>query len=156
MAECLTQGVGGLKDVLKFLAERARSKDVIKNALLREMRDNLQLLSHRNNATLDVKALIAQLSARAMAEAFSANYTFKKLANNKKVPATLILNDRQKRYVDWDAERLVVSIEGKIHDLKNMLIIYPNIFKAPVNLTARLDNLYYQLLLLSLLIYSDK
>ena len=70
MAEWLTQGVGGLKDVLKFLAERARSKDVIKNALLREMRDNLQLLSHRNNATLDVKALIAQLSARAMAEAF--------------------------------------------------------------------------------------
>lgn len=152
MAEWIAQGVGGLKDILKFLAERSRSKDVLKNALLREMRDNLQLLSHRNNDTIDIKALISKLSALAIAYAFKQNYLYKKLANNKKVTHSLILNDRQKRYIRWDAERLVVSIEGKISDLNNMLVIYPDVMKAPVNLKARLDNLYFQLLLLSLLI----
>ncbi len=99
MAEWIAQGVGGLKDILKFLAERSRSKDVLKNALLREMRDNLQLLSHRNNDTIDIKALISKLSALAIADAFKQNYLYKKLANNKKVTHSLILNDRQKRYI---------------------------------------------------------
>ncbi|MBP8250584.1 MAG: hypothetical protein KAX72_10810, partial [Chitinophagales bacterium] len=62
----------------------------------------------------------------------------------------------QEKYIGWDAERFVYSIEGKIKDLKNIPVLFADLSKAPVNITVRLDNLYYQLLLFAIFLHNKQ
>ena len=48
------------------------------------------------------------------------------------------------------------SIEGKIKDLKNIPVLFADLSKAPVNITVRLDNLYYQLLLFAIFLHNKQ
>ncbi|HAE14122.1 MAG TPA: hypothetical protein DCG24_07805, partial [Bacteroidetes bacterium] len=66
MADLVGQGIGSLRDLLKFLTDRSRSADVLKNGLLRELRDNLQLLQHRNAAGANRQAIIQSLKTDAI------------------------------------------------------------------------------------------
>ncbi len=153
MADYFQLGVNSVKDVFTWLSERSKSKDIIKNDLLREFRDNLKLLEHRDKQTVNISALIEKLSSKAIENAYLKNYKFNQLIDgHKKLPAQLILNKRQEKYIGWDVMRFIYSIEGKIKDIKNIPVLYADLPSAPVNLSVRLDNLFYQLLLLVLFI----
>lgn len=156
MADFIAQGLGGIKDLITFLTSRSKSRDIVKNALLRELRDNLQLLQHRDNSGASMMAIVSNLSSTAIENAFSENFKFELLASGKKVVLADIVTDRQKRYLGWNEKRLITSIEGKIRELKRLPDIYTSSDISAINLPVRLDNLYFQLLLLSTLIYRNK
>ena len=121
MSDYLQTGIGTLKELFTFLSDRSKSKDIIKNNILRELRDNLKLLDH-----------------------------------NKKLEKQFILNKSQEKYIGWNADKFIYSLEGKIKDLKNLPILYTDLTKAPVNLQVRFDNLYYQTVLFVLFIRDKK
>ncbi len=153
MTDYLGIGVSGFKDLFQYLTNRSKTKDVVKNNVLREIRDNMKLLEHRDKEGVNIPALINNLSNVAIEAAYSDNFNFNKLAPKKLMTEELLLSKkRQKDYVGWDVEKFIYSIEGKIKDLKNIPNLYPDIIAAPVNLTLRFDNLFYQLVLLAIFI----
>ncbi|MBK7444106.1 MAG: hypothetical protein IPL12_09180 [Bacteroidetes bacterium] len=157
MADYLQTGLSTFKDLFTWLSDRSKSKDITKNALLREIRDNLKMLEHRDKEGVNIKALIEGLSANAIADAYVKNYKFDEMSEGKKLlDKQFILNKRQEKYIGWDVARFIYSIEGKIKDLKNIPVLYADITKSPLNITVRLDNLYYQLLLLAIFISGKK
>ncbi|MFI5171258.1 MAG: hypothetical protein ACHQFW_02650 [Chitinophagales bacterium] len=153
MADYLQTSIGTIKELFTFLSDRSKSKDIIKNNILREIRDNLKLLEHRDKAGVNILALIDSLSFANVADAYLKNYHFSKLVDhNKLLDKKFILNKRQEKYIGWDASKFIYSIEGKIKDLKNLPNLYTDINSAPINLSVRFDNLYYQLVLFVLFI----
>jgi hypothetical protein len=157
MTDYVQTGLNTIKDLFTWLSDRSKSKDVIKNNLLREIRDNLKMLEHRDKEGVNLKALIEGLNASAIADAYVKNYKFDELCEGKKqLDQQLVFNKRLEKYIGWDAARFIYSIEGKIKDLKNIPNLYADISKSPLNITVRLDNLYYQLLLLAIFISSKK
>ena len=153
MADYLHLGVDSVKELFTWLTERSKTKDIIKNNLLREFRDNLKLLEHRDKENVNLLALIDKLSSASVEEAYKKNYNFNKLTDTDiKLPALLVLNKSQEKYVGWDVKRFIYSIEGKIKDAKNLPVLFPDLKTAPLHLPLRLDNLFYQLLLLVIFI----
>lgn len=153
MADYLNLGVESIKELFTWLTERSKSKDIIKNDLLREFRDNLKLLEHRDKEQVNLNTLIEKISLSSLDAAYQKNYNFNKLIEgHPKLPEKYILNKRQEKYIGWDVKRFVYSIEGKIKDIKNLPSLYTDLKTAPINLNVRLDNLFYQLLLLVIFI----
>ena len=157
MSDYLQTGIGTIKELFTFLSDRSKSKDINKNNILRELRDNLKLLEHRDIEGVNIMAVIDGLQINAIAEAYKQNYNFDKLLDHtKKLEKHFILNKRQEKYIGWDAGKFIYSLEGKVKDLKNLPGLYSDILKAPVNLSLRFDNLYYQTVLFVLFIRNKK
>ena len=157
MSDYLQTSIGTIKELFTFLSDRSKSKDIIKNDILRELRDNFKLLEHRDKEGVNIKAIIDGLQIIAIEEAYKQNYNFDKLLDhNKKLEKHFILNKRQEKYIGWDAGKFIYSLEGKIKDLKNLPGLYTDITKAPVNLSLRFDNLYFQTVLFVLFIRNKK
>lgn len=152
MADFIELGIGSFKDLFNYLTTQTKSKDVIQNNVMRELRDNIKLLEHRSVEGVNTTALIENLSFLAVEEAYKSNFNFNKLTHKKTLPKELILNKRQEKYVGWDAKKFIYSIEGKIKDLKNLPKLFADVLKAPVNLTLRFDNLFFQMILLTIFI----
>ncbi len=153
MPDYVQTSISTIKDLFTFLSDRSKSKDIIKNNVLREIRDNLKLLEHRDKEGVNILALIESLAFENIADAYKQNYQFSKLLDhNKLLSKKFILNKRQEKYIGWDASKFIYSIEGKIKDLKNLPKLYNDITQAPINLSVRFDNLYYQMVLFVLFI----
>lgn len=153
MTDYISTGISSLKELIQFLNTRAKSKDLIQNNLLRELRDNLRLLEHRNNEGVNRKELVYALKTKAIEAAFEKNFNFNRVVHNHTLSNKLLVDPSQAKYVGWDARRFFYSIEGKIHELKNLFTIYPDVAVAPVNITLRLNNLFFQLMQCSAFIY---
>ena len=67
MPDYIQTGLSTFKDLFTWLSDRSKSKDITKNAILREIRDNLKMLEHRNQEGVNITALINGLSANAIA-----------------------------------------------------------------------------------------
>lgn len=140
-------------DLYKFLTLKAQNKSATKKLLLREIRDNLKLLEHRNKSGVDRLALIKKLNNSSLLKAISENYNFKNLAKKQRITKEILLRlPKAKKYQNWDAEGLLNSIDEKIIAIKSLPDLYPILENAPINLTSRLDNLYLQLILISYLV----
>ncbi|MFI5188231.1 MAG: hypothetical protein ACHQF0_15985, partial [Chitinophagales bacterium] len=65
----LKTGIGPLKDLLAFLNKEAKTNDVLKKQVIRELRDNLNIFNnaYKNNNSPDV--MIDLLSNEAIKEA---------------------------------------------------------------------------------------
>ena len=98
--------------------------------------------------------LIESLENDAIKAAFDANFNFNQLAYAKNVLVTeeLIFEKRNQKYIGWDCEKLIASIDSKIEVMKNSLAYFENIEDANSNFRLKLSNLYFQILLLVLLI----
>lgn len=156
--EFIGPGIDAIKDIVEFLTQKSRTSNITKRLILREIRDNLKLLSHASRDGVNHLGLIKELSNTALIQAFEEGFKFKNLRKGK-LPATLVTKLNQKRgekYIGWDAEQLVMSIEGKVNELKKLPKIYRNMETAPLNLTLRLSNLFLQLRLLALFIKSGR
>ncbi|MBC8045521.1 MAG: hypothetical protein H7Y00_01860 [Fimbriimonadaceae bacterium] len=152
MADYIELGIGSIKDLFNYLTAQSKGKDVVLNALLRELRDNIKLLEHRNSEGVNVQAMIDNLSAASIEEAYKTNFNFNKLVHKKILPENLILHKKQLKYVGWDGKKFIYSIEGKIKDIKNLPKLFTDLSKAPINLPVRFDNLFYQMVLFTVFI----
>jgi hypothetical protein len=66
-----------------------------------------------------------------------------------------VFDDRNKKYIGWNAERLIDKIDEKIEELKNIKRMNGgSVANVKNNLSLMLSNLYYRMKLLANLIIS--
>lgn len=152
MADYLGLGVESVKDIFTYLTNKSKSKDILANDVLRELRDNIKILEHRNSEGVNYAALIENLSCTNIETAYKANFNFNMLVHKKKLPAQFILHKSQEKYIGWDAKKFIYSIEGKIKDLKTLPKLFSDLSKAPIHLAVRFNNLFYQMILFTIFI----
>jgi len=147
--EWLKTGIGPLKDLVTFLNKESKTNDVLKKQVIRELRDNLNIFSnaYKNNNPPDV--MIDLLSNEAIKEAIRNNFKFKRIKTGVIEPYH-VFDERNKKYIGWDAERLVDKIDEKIQELKNIKKMNGNsVEKVRNNISLMLSNLYYRMKLLA-------
>jgi hypothetical protein len=147
--EWLKTGIAPLKDVLTFLNKESKTADVLKKQVIRELRNNLNIFHNAflNNVKPDV--MIDMLSNEAIKEAIKNNFKFNKLKPGNIEPYH-VFDDRNKKYIGWDAEKLVEKIDEKIEELKNIKKMNGNsVEKVKNNVSLMLSNLYYRMKLLA-------
>jgi hypothetical protein len=145
----LKTGIGPLKDLVTFLNKESKTNDVLKRQVIRELRDNLNIFSnaYKNNNPPDV--MIDLLSNEAINEAIKNNFKFKKIKAGAIEPYH-VFDERNKKYIGWDAEKLIDKIDEKIQELKNIKKMNGNsVEKVKNNISLMLSNLYYRMKLLA-------
>ncbi len=145
----LKTGIGPLKDLLTFLTKEGKTNDVLKKQVLRELRSNLNIFHNAflNNVSPDV--MIDMLSNDAIKKAISENFKFKKLKPGKIEPYH-VFDDRNKKYIGWEADKLVDKIDEKIEELKDIKKMNKNsVEQVKNNISLMLSNLYYRMKLLA-------
>jgi hypothetical protein len=153
--EWLKTGMGPLKDLLTFLTQEGKTNDVLKKQAIRELRNNLNIFHNAflNNVSSDV--MIDMMSNEAVKDCIKNNFKFKKLKPGAIEPYH-VFDDRNKKYIGWDAEKLVDKIDEKIEELKNIKKMNGNSVKeVKNNVSLMLSNLYYRMKLLADFIRSD-
>jgi len=147
--EWLKTGMGPLKDLITFLNKESKTNDVLKKQIIRELRNNLNIFHNAflNNVSPDV--MIEMLSNESIKEAIKNNFKFKKLRPGNIIP-NQVYDDRNKKYIGWDAEKLTDKIDEKIEELKNIKKMNGNsVEKVKNNISLMLSNLYYRMKLLA-------
>jgi len=153
--EWIKLSISPLKDLIAFLTTKTKTNDVHKKQLFIELRDNLNVFSNGflNEVSYDV--LIDLLSNGAIQHAVQDNFAFKKLKHGK-ILAHQILDDRNKKYLGWDAERLIDKIDEKIVELKNIKKMNGgSVQNVKNNIPLMMSNLYFRMKLLADFIRND-
>lgn len=147
--EWLKTGIGPLKDLITFLSKEGKTDDVIKKQVIRELRNNLNIFHNAflNEVAADV--MIDMLSNETIKKAVEENFKFKKLKPGSIEPYH-VFDDRNKKYIGWDANKLVDKIDEKIEELKNIKKMNGDSVKTVKNnVSLMLSNLYYRMKLLA-------
>jgi predicted RNA-binding protein Jag len=93
--------------------------------------------------------MIDMLGNEMVKKAVENNFKFKKLKAGSIEPYH-VADDRNKKYIGWDAEKLVDKIDEKIEELKDIKKMNGNsVEKARNNISLMLSNLYYRMKLLA-------
>ncbi|MBN8672947.1 MAG: hypothetical protein J0L56_02370 [Chitinophagales bacterium] len=147
--EWLKTGITPLKDLLTFLNNESRTSDVIKKQVIRELRNNLNIFHNAFLNEVKPDVMIDLLSNEAIKEAIKNNFKFKKIKAGDIEPYH-VFDDRNKKYIGWDAERLIDKIDEKIEELRNIKKMNGgSVEKVKNNLSLMLSNLYYRMKLLA-------
>jgi hypothetical protein len=147
--EWLKTGIGPLKDLLTFLSKEGKTNDILKKQVIRELRNNLNIFhnAYLNNVSPDT--MIELLGNEAIIDAVKNNFKFKKLKAGSIEPYH-VFDDRNKKYIGWDAEKLVDKIDEKIEELKNIKKMNKgSVEDVKNNISLMLSNLYYRMKLLA-------
>jgi hypothetical protein len=145
----LKTGIGPLKDLLVFLNKEGKTNDILKKQLIRELRNNLNIFhnAYLNDVSADV--MIDLLTNEAIKKAIDQRFKFKKLKPGS-IEAYHIFDERNKKYIGWDAEKLVDKIDEKIEELKNIKKMNKGTVKqVKNNISLMLSNQYYRMKLLA-------
>jgi hypothetical protein len=93
--------------------------------------------------------LIDMLSNDAIQQAIKQNFAFKKLRGGK-IESSHVRDDRNKRYVGWNAEKLIDKIDEKITELKSIKKMNNGSVKnTRNNIPLMMSNLYFRMKLLA-------
>lgn len=142
-----------LTAVYDYLSEKAKTKNIEKRFIFRELKNNLKRLENSNKKNVKLDKLILSLENTAILKAMKIGFNFNDLASKKiVVREDLVIKKRNKRYLNWNCEKLVNSIESKIQVLKDSIQYFDDLNKANTNFRLKLNNLYFQILLLVVLI----
>lgn len=153
--EWIKLGITPLKDLISFLNKQSRTNDVIKKQLLIELRNNLNVFRNGYINEVSYDQIIELLSGEAYANAVKEHFAFKKLRSGK-IEARHVQDDRNKKYIGWDAEKLMDKIDEKITELKNIRRMQNgSVEKAKNNIPLMLSNLYFRMKLLADFIRSE-
>jgi hypothetical protein len=147
--EWLKTGIGPLKDLITFLGKEGKTNDVIKKQVIRELRNNLNIFhnAYKNNVKADV--MIEMLKNDAIQEAIKSNFKFKKIKPGS-IELYHVFNDRNKKYIGWDVEKLIDKIDEKIEELKDIKKMNNGTTEnINNNVSLMLSNLYYRMKLLA-------
>jgi hypothetical protein len=154
--EWLKTGMGPLKELIAFLAKEGKTSDVIKRQVIRELRNNLNIFhnAYLNEVKQDV--MIEMLQNDSIKEAIKVNFRFKKLKPGVIEPYH-VFDDRNKKYIGWEAEKLVDKIDEKIEELKDIKKMNGgSVSQVRNNTSLMLSNLYYRMKLLADFIQGPK
>jgi hypothetical protein len=147
--EWLKTGIGPLKDVLIFLTKEGKTTDVLKKKVIRELRNNLNIFHNALLNSVAADVMIDMLSNEIIKEAVESNFKFKKLKSGNIEPYH-VHDDRNRKYIGWDAEKLIEKIDEKIEELRNIKKMNGNSTeKVKNNISLMLSNLYYRMKLLA-------
>ena len=152
----LKTGIGPLKDLVTFLNKESKTNDVLKRQVIRELRDNLNIFSNAYKNSNPPDVMIDLLSNEAIKEAIKNNFKFKKIKAGTIEPYH-VFDERNKKYIGWDAEKLIDKIDEKIQELKIIKKMNGNsVEKVKNNISLMLSNLYYRMKLLADFIKGSK
>ena len=154
--EWLKTGMGPLKDLLTFLNSEGKTTDVLKKQVIRELRNNLNIFhnAYLNKVSPDI--MIELLSNEAIKKAVEGNFKFRKLKSGRIEPYH-IRDDRNKKYLGWEADKLIDKIDEKIEELKNIKKMNGgSVLSVKNNVSLMLSNLYYRMKLLADFIMGPK
>jgi len=147
--EWLKTGIGPLKDLLTFLNKEGKTNDVLKKQIIRELRNNLNIFHNAFLNEVSADVMIDLLSNEYIKKGVENNFHFKKLKAGRIEPYH-VFDERNRKYIVWDAEKLVEKIDEKIEELKNIKKMNKNTVKKVKNNTSlMLSNLYYRMKLLA-------
>lgn len=153
--EWLKTGIAPLKDIITFLNKEGKTNDVMKREVLRELRNNLNIFHNAYLNNVSANIMIDMLSNEAVVAAIKANFRFRKLKPGGIEPYH-VYDDRNRKYVGWDAEKLVDKIDEKIIELRNIKKMNNNtVDNIKNNVSLMLSNLYYRMKLLADFIRSE-
>ena len=153
--EWLKTGIGPLKDLITFLNKESKTSDVLKKQIIRELRNNLNIFhnAYLNHVSPDV--MIDMLSNEAIKEGIKDNFKFKKLKTGRIEPYH-VFDDRNKKYIGWESEKLTDKIDEKIEEVKNIKKMNGGtVGKVNNNISLMLSNIYYRMKLLADFIQSS-
>ena len=153
--EWLKTGIGPLKELISFLNKEGKTADILKRQVIRELRNNLNIFHNGflNNVSQDT--MIDMLSNDMLKDAIRENFKFKKLKPGRIEPYH-VFDERNKKYIGWEAEKLVDKIDEKIEELKIIKKMNNgSVAEVKNNITLMLSNLYYRMKLLTDFIRSD-
>ena len=154
--EWLNSSIAPLKDLLAFLYKKSKTNDVHKKQLIIELRDNLNVFKNGFFNQSPYDTMIDLLSRDAIQSAIKENFTFKKLRTGT-IHASMIYEERNKKYTGWTAEKLVDKIDEKIVELKNIKKMNRDSVKdVRNNISLMMSNLYFRMKLLADFIQSGK
>lgn len=147
--EWLKTGIGPLKDLLTFLSKEGKTNDVLKRQIIRELRNNLNIFHNAFLNNVDADIMIDMLGNEFIKKGVEANYKFNKLKPGRIEPYH-VYDERNKKYIGWNAEKLVDKIDEKIEELKNIKKMNKNtVSNIKNNVSLMLSNLYYRMKLLA-------
>lgn len=152
----MNAGISPLKDLVSFLQKKSKTTDVLKKQLIMELRDNLNVLSNgfQNNTPFD--KVVDLLSNEAIQQAIRENFSFKKLRKGF-IELADIKEERNKKYLGWDTEKLVDKIDEKIVELRNLKKMNRDSLEGVSNNVAlMMSNLYFRMKLLADFIKSGR
>lgn len=153
--EWLKTGLGPLKDLISFLNKEGKTNDILKRQVIRELRNNLNIFHNGflNNVSQDT--MIDMLTNDSIKEAIKDNFKFKKLKPGRIEPYH-VFDDRNKKYIGWESDKLIDKIDEKIEELKNIKKMNNgSVGNVKNNISLMLSNLYYRMKLLADFIRSD-
>ncbi|MEO8403596.1 MAG: hypothetical protein ABI480_03340 [Chitinophagaceae bacterium] len=147
--EWLKTGITPLKELLTFLSKEGKTNDIIKKQVIRELRSNLNIFHNAFLNGVKPDVMIDMLSNESIKEAIKGNFKFKKLKPGSIEPYH-VFNDRNKKYIGWDAEKLIDKIDEKIEELKDIKRMNNgSTEQVKNNVSMMLSNLYYRMKLLA-------
>jgi len=142
-----------LTAVYEYLSEKAKTKNIKKRFVFRELQNNLKRLKNARKPNVKLDQLILSLENEAILKAMKAGFDFNDLADKKiVVEKGFLIEKRNFRYIGWNCEALVSSIDSKIEVLKDSISYFDDYKKSNTNFRLKLSNLYFQILLLVVLI----
>jgi uncharacterized protein YllA (UPF0747 family) len=154
--EWLNSSIAPLKALLAFLYKKSKTNDVLKKQVIIELRDNLNVFKNGffNQSSYD--PMIDLLSRDAIQAAIRENFSFKKLHAGT-IHASIIYEERNKKYAGWTAEKLADKIDEKIVELKNIKKMNRDtVVDVRNNISLMMSNLYFRMKLLADFIQSGK
>ncbi len=148
--------IGEIRNILTTLTTKSRSNNAHKKLVIRELRDNLKMFEIVYKKGLSVDALIDQISTEAYQNALKDSFDFGKIKKGK-ISAELILSKRNKKYINWNTERLIDKIDEKTMELKYLKNLNGGTISnlSSSNTALMLSNQFYRMQLLARFINQD-
>ncbi len=140
-------------ELYSFLTQKSRIKNTNKRLILREVRNNIKRLEHRNTKGVNRNAIIEKLENTGYIKALEQGFLLNKVAPRVKIDDDVISYfPPAKKYKGWNVSQLLSSADEKMTALKELHYFFSDQKEAKINLTSRLNNLYYILILITFLI----
>jgi hypothetical protein len=150
----LSSTVSPLQGLIGLGGEQSKTNDVQKKQVIMELRDNLNLFREAYENPITYDRLVDLLSNDAYRNAVKENFNFKKIKPGH-IHRHHIKDDRNLRYIDWTAEKLMDKIDEKIQALKNVKKLNGGVLeKDSQRVSLKISNLYFRMKLMADFIYA--
>jgi hypothetical protein len=132
--------------MLKSVNAALKNSKGHKRAVLRELKENLNLLLLARNNQLPAEKVILKLERKNYLAAADAGFNFKMVKRSSLKEKTIRGVPQFRNYIGWSTERLLENIYLKVKQLQD--IIDMRVVSKNINLNTRLENLTRLLILL--------
>jgi len=147
--EWIKLSISPVKDLIAFLNKKSKTNDVQKKQLLIELRNNLNVFSNGFINESPYDTVIDLLSNDAYQNAIKENFPFRRLRAGK-IHSNHVKDERNKKYISWDAEKLSDKIDEKITELRTIKKLNKgSVIGVKNNIPLMMSNLYFRMKLLA-------